>query len=305
MNKESGVRAVAASGLSEDEPIERDGVYVTQTLTRGELTDRVAEILRKDIRVHGTREPRVIIASGRCRVGSTALANVFGLAGAASFYQPVKTIMRHVIQAKPFEQPLQFDAACDIVFFKETFGPYVEIETTFDPLEAMLRSGYPADRISVIGLERHPVQSYDSWLKNWGGVVERGKLLRNFISASRQNAQVERTARANGIRYAPFHYEWIADRLGAFAHLERELQLGAGFFEPANASWGARGELGSAHSAIRHFDEAEVFLTKDAHLNLDGYIYQRRLVRHVLPHEIAIIEAAGLPAVQPAPPNLP
>lgn len=285
----------------EQELVERDGAYVTTELSREELTQRVARILRDDVHVITPERPRIILATGRCRVGSTALANVFGLSGAASFYQPIKTIMRHVIQDKPFRQPLRFDSEAGVVFFKETFGPYVDIECTFDPLEALLRSGYPPELISVVGLERRPALSYDSWLENWGSVVERGQLLRNFLAASRQNRRVQETARAAGVAYAPFHYEWIVDRAQAFRYLEQTQRLGDGFLQPATKAWGDRGDLWSENSAIRHFEEAEVFLTKDPHIKLDGYIFQMRELQHATPDEIAAIAALGLPEAPPIP----
>ena len=41
--------------------------------------------------------PHLYYGCGRARGGSTSLTNVFGIAGIPSYYQPVKSVLRHVL----------------------------------------------------------------------------------------------------------------------------------------------------------------------------------------------------------------
>src|SRR5262245_60103911 len=73
-----------------------DGKYQTRTVTLAGVTREVTERLHENFRNRAPEDfPTLVYAWGKCRVGSTALNNLFGAAGLPSYYQPVKTILRH------------------------------------------------------------------------------------------------------------------------------------------------------------------------------------------------------------------
>src|SRR6266853_2104922 len=76
--------------------LDPDGTYQTRTATLDSLREEVVACLAEGFRRRGSEQfPTLYCAWGRCRVGSTALANLFGVAGLPSHYQPVKTVARH------------------------------------------------------------------------------------------------------------------------------------------------------------------------------------------------------------------
>src|SRR5258708_23098829 len=67
-----------------------DGKYQARTATLKSLFDEVTECLAEGFRGRAAGEfPTLHCATGRCRVGSTALANLFGVAGLPSHQHPV------------------------------------------------------------------------------------------------------------------------------------------------------------------------------------------------------------------------
>ncbi|MFL5089210.1 MAG: sulfotransferase family protein, partial [Xanthobacteraceae bacterium] len=190
-----------------------DGKYQTRTVTLAEVTREVAERLRDGFRDRARNDfPTLFCAWGKCRVGSTALNNLFGAAGLPSYYQPVKTILRHrLLEAAGEPWRLPYATEHPHVFSKETAGPYVPAECLFNPLQALLEAGYPADKLRLIVLDREPESSLASWLAKWSERLPECKLIRNYIVAALNKHRVEAYARRHGIAVTHYVYEAAKD----------------------------------------------------------------------------------------------
>ena len=98
----------------------------TRTVALDELMREARDCLAEGFRNRRAEDfPTLYCAWGRCRVGSTALTNLFGVAGMPSYFQPVKVILRHSLvghAAEPWAVPSA--AEQPHIFSKETAGPY-------------------------------------------------------------------------------------------------------------------------------------------------------------------------------------
>ena len=73
-----------------------DGKFQTRPAALDELMWEVRDCLGEAYRNWKPEDfPTLYCAWGRCRVGSTALTNLFGVAGMPSYFQPVKVVLRH------------------------------------------------------------------------------------------------------------------------------------------------------------------------------------------------------------------
>src|SRR5215813_4087522 len=90
--------AAADSPLLNEVPLPPDGRYQLGEATMASVSACVVETLRAGFRgCRGEEFPLFVIGWGRCRVGSTAITNLFGVAGVPAYYQPVKTVARFVL----------------------------------------------------------------------------------------------------------------------------------------------------------------------------------------------------------------
>ena len=85
-------------------PLEPDGKYQTRSMLLGELACGVVGTLSAAFRRIPPEDfPILHCAWGRARVGSTALANLFGMIGVPAYYQPVKALLRNALTGTPPE----------------------------------------------------------------------------------------------------------------------------------------------------------------------------------------------------------
>ena len=117
-------------------------------------------------RLFGNARPRIILCCGKCRVGSTPLANVFGHANITALYQPIKTLLRHGLVGE-ICPPMDLAGDEPIIFIKETYGPYVAAECTFSPIRILLDAGFRPQDIKLIVMERRPEATIRSWWRCW------------------------------------------------------------------------------------------------------------------------------------------
>jgi hypothetical protein len=127
----------------------------------------------------GDALPTLILILGKCRVGSTPLANLFGMAGIPTIYQPLKTTLRYALLEEP--APAWRLPAEPVMVIKETVGPYVLPECCFNPLHVLLEAGYPIEPLKVVLLERDPHATFDSWLRHWSDRRLAETLLTNLL----------------------------------------------------------------------------------------------------------------------------
>ena len=82
--------------------LQPDGKYQTRTVALDTLMREATDCLAEGFRHRPAEDfPTLYCAWGKCRVGSTPLTNLFGLAGMPSYYQPLKVILRHALVGRP------------------------------------------------------------------------------------------------------------------------------------------------------------------------------------------------------------
>jgi hypothetical protein len=122
-----------------------DGKYQTRAVALDTLMCEMTQCLAAGFATHYAEDfPMHYMAWGKCRLGSTALANLFGVTGTPSYYQPLKMMLRHLFVSQP-ATPWIIPSVADQpdIFSKETAGPYVIAESLFNPLRLLIEAGYP------------------------------------------------------------------------------------------------------------------------------------------------------------------
>ncbi len=189
--------------------LQPDGEFQTRSVALDVLMREVRECLAEGFRDRPAEDfPLLYYAWGRCRVGSTAMTNLFGVSGMPSYFQPVKAILRHALTGRA-GAPWIIPSAADQphIFGKETAGPYVPAESLFLPLQLLIEAGYPPDKIHFIMLDRDPASSLASWLEKWSDRTSEGTLTRNFVIATMNTLRVESYAMRQGIPITHYVYE--------------------------------------------------------------------------------------------------
>lgn len=115
--------------------------------------------------------PEALVCVGPGRSGSTALLALMMSHPAVDrgYYQPWKALVRHGLTYGEFVIPGQADGVKRI-FAKETLGPFSREAEEFNPVDLLLKSGFPLEKISLIVLMREPLATYASNLKFEGGI---------------------------------------------------------------------------------------------------------------------------------------
>lgn len=287
--------AVDAARL-DDLTLMPDGKYQLVAATASDLNDRVVDRLRAGFEARSPESlPHVICASGKCRVGSTALTNLFGIAGIPAYYQPIKTVLRHVLLGGRGEPWGLDDAGAQpAVFAKEMFGPYTLAECLFNPVKCLLDAGYPRDRIHLLLLDREPRASLASWLTMWSGRVPKERLLVNFALSSLNADRVRAYAARHGIDVATFAYELSRQPKVTVPALFDRLSVSARYRRGIEDDWGERGDLGESTSGIMFPDEPEVYRVAGLHSSGFAYRYRPRATDGLGAAERAIVDDFGL-----------
>lgn len=271
-----------------DIPLLADGRYQTSEVTIRAVSSYVSEVLRKGF-AHVTDFPLLIVGWGRCRVGSTAITNLFGMAGVAAYYQPVKTIARFRLVGQE-GSPWHLPAGTPVLFAKEMAGPYVPYEALFNPLHCLLAAGWPADRLRLLVLDRTPLASLDSWMGKWQAKIGRQRVIENFVLSTANYERMRAFAQREGVALTHFPYEasrapeetvrWLFERLG----------IGDRFGDRVLTGWGASGDLNSADAKIVYPVEPEPYVVPGLHGNLDAYRYQPREISQLTEAEAAVAD---------------
>ncbi len=153
------------------------------------------------------RVSRVILSVSPCRSGTTVFLRVFGYAGIESHYQELKNILRWRLHGEEIKWQVP-QRQGDTIYLKETIGPHTEIESRFNPLDVLLRAGFPPEKLHVVILGRAPLSTWSSWYEWWGKEATR---VENFILSYTTTDQVRRQARRQGIPLTTLIYEAIRD----------------------------------------------------------------------------------------------
>lgn len=277
-------------------PLHPDGKYQTRTVTLQTLMREARDCLATDFQHRRAEDfPTLYCAWGRCRVGSTALTNLFGVAGMPSYFQPVKVILRHSLVGRPGEPWIPASAAEQPhIFSKEMAGPYVLAESLFLPLQPLLEAGYPADKLHFIMLDRDPASSLASWLEKWSDRIPESRLIQNYVIASLNTLRVESYARRHGIPITRYVYEASKDAARSVRILFDRLGLATRYTESAVTDWKERGQLESNSSGITFLSEPAVYTVPGVHGSDTAYRYRARKTASLTDAQLLVLQRFGI-----------
>ncbi|GAA2357790.1 hypothetical protein Cme02nite_33620 [Catellatospora methionotrophica] len=288
--------ATAGDPALNSTPLPPDGRYQVVTSTVDDVTAQIVRTLRDGFAGRAPADfPLLVLGWGRCRVGSTAVTNLFGMAGAAAFYQPVKTIGRFVLtggEGSPWKLP---DGE-PVLFAKEMAGPYVPFEALFNPARCLIEAGWPVERLRLLILDRQPRASLDSWMAKWEAKIGRKRVVENFTLSTLNYALMRDYAAAQGLAVTHFPYESSRAPEQTVSRLFDRLGI-AGLYRPQMLTgWGAAGDLNSDQSKIHHPVEPEPYVVPGLHGNADEYRFRDRQVSVLTDEELAVADSAEVVA---------
>lgn len=268
--------------------LEPDGRYQTQARTLGDMDESVIRTLAKEFQTHPEPDfPLLVVGWGKCRTGSTALTNLFGLNGVAAYYQPVKTIARHELLGQPGDPwPVPGDR---VVFAKEMAGPYVIYETVFNPIDLLVRAGWPADRLHLLVLNREPLACLSSWQNKWSDRIGRDRVLQNFLISDANYERVQSGAKQLGVPVTNYVYEATRHPEVAVPALFSRLGISDSYHAESLSNWGSRGNLNSEQAAVRYPREPEPYVVANLHSAGDSYMFVGRDAADLAEAEVAAI----------------
>jgi hypothetical protein len=276
--------------------LEPDGKYQTRAVTLDMLMRETRDRLAAGFRNRAAEDfPVLYCAWGKCRVGSTALTNLFGVAGVPSYFQPVKVVLRHALvgsTSAPWSIPQANDQPH--IFSKEMAGPYVLAESLFLPLQPLLEAGYPADRLHFIMLDRDPASSLASWLEKWSDCIPESRLVHNYVIATLNTLRVESYAKRHGIPVTHYVYEASKEAARSVRTLFDRLGLAARFTEDAVTDWKERGRIESEDSGITFLSEPPVYTVSGIHGSDTAYRYRPRKTASLSEVQLDILERYGI-----------
>ncbi|MGP9822322.1 sulfotransferase family protein [Salinarimonas sp. NSM] len=280
-------------------PLEPDGKYQTVPSDMGSLHQEMVARLKEGFA--GLRPedfPILHCGWGKCRVGSTALTNLFGIAGVRAYYQPVKTIARHLLtggRGAPWRLP--DPRAVPHLFAKEMAGPYVMAECLFIPLASLVEAGWPADRLRLLVLDRHPAKSLASWLTKWPDRIPPERLVRNYVLSALNAGRVTAHARAHGIAVTHYVYELSRDPKTSVSALFARIGLAERFHAGVVEDWNEKGALDSENAQIVFPEEPPVYVVQGLHSSDSAYRYRDRGVETLTRAHLDLLRESGVEAV--------
>jgi hypothetical protein len=266
-------------------------VVALETLRR-----EVTECLAGSFRDRDPQDfPTLYFAWGKCRVGSTPLTNLFGMAGMPSYYQPLKVLLRDALLDRPVT-PWKIPSATEHthIFSKETAGPFVLAEALFIALQPLIEAGYPADKLHLIILDREPASAFASWLDKLGTRAPESTLLQNYVVAALNAGRVKSYARRQGIPTSHYVYEASKEAVSSVRVLFDRLGLSSRFTENAVTDWRETGQLQSKHSRIIFPDEQAFYTTAGIHGSDIAYRYRARETASMKQSHLDLLERCGV-----------
>lgn len=273
-----------------------DGKYQNRPAALDELMWEVRDCLGETFRHWSPSDfPTLYCAWGRCRVGSTALTNLFGVAGMPSYFQPVKVVLRHRLLGNAGE-PWAVPTAAEQphLFSKEMAGPYVLAESLFLPLQPLIEAGWPAEKLHMIMLDRDPASSLASWLEKWSDRVPEDRLIQNYVISSLNARRVESYARRHGVPVTHYVYEASKDATRSVRKLFDRLGLGERFTEGAVTDWKERGQIETKGSGVTFLSEPKIYTVVGLHGSDTAYRYRARKTASLSETQLQVIERYGI-----------
>lgn len=153
----------------------------------------------------GNNPPHLISIIGPNRSGTTAFTEIFARLGIPNYLQPIKSI-RRAIEENDTIPTFQVHQNIPLAVHKETLGSTTESEF-FNPIEALLKAGYPPEKIHLIAMMRDPEMTLTSWNRIYKEKVNVPGLAR----AIQQTVAIARNAEAKGISTSHYVHEMARD----------------------------------------------------------------------------------------------
>lgn len=280
-----------------DRVLEPDGYFQTRRTTLSEITRAITELNKKGFRGRSAEDsPTIIVGWGKCRVGSTALTNLFGIAGILAYYNPIKTAVRHFVLNSPAEAwHVPSRAEHNFVFAKEMSGPYFLADCTVNPLQILVEAGYPASRIELLVLDRDPYRSLAGWLNIWGHLLSQERLVQHYVLSALNAIRIKEFAIKVGIRTS--HYVYEASRIPdmAISKMFRRFGVQQLYRGEVVDGWNERGALASEHSKIIFPVLPQPIKTiPGMHASEPRYLYKERSADRISSEHKALIERTGV-----------
>jgi hypothetical protein len=279
--------------------LEPDGKYQTRSIALDALTREVTACLARGFRDLAADEfPTLFCAWGKARVGSTALINLFGVAGLPAYFQPVKAILRHALtggDAAPWILPPPMDSP--FILSKDVAGPYLLAECLYIPLQMLIEAGYPPTKLHLLVLDRDPARSLASWLAKWSDRLPEERLLRHYVLAALNANRVTGYARRHGVPVTHYVYEASKDAVRSVRALFLRLGIPDRFTERAVTDWAEMGQLDSDRSRIIHPHEPDVYFVAGLHASDTAYRYRDRAAAAVTEAQLELLARCGVPEV--------
>jgi hypothetical protein len=276
-----------------------DGKYQTRTATLKSLFDEVTECLAEGFRGRAPDEfPTLHCAAGRCRVGSTALANMFGVAGLPSYQQPVKAVLRQRLHGQAGVALIPPSAAEHAdVFSKETVGPYVLAECLINPLQMLIEAGYPPDRLKLIVLDREPARSLASWLAIFLQRMPETLLVRNHILAALNIRRVENYAMRLGVPVTHYVHEASKEPIESARALFDRLGLSSRFTAAAVTDWKEMGQIATKNAKLVFPTEPKIYDIPGALRSATAYEYRAGDAATLSVENLEMLARFGIPEI--------
>lgn len=260
-NSADRLRKLVHAGAEDElgrEPLAPDGDRQPRRTTLRALS---AEVSRELAGSFGDRPPEdfpvLVLAWGKARVGTTAMAHLFAAAGVPVYRDPVRTIARHVLTgtAGPVWAPPDGE---EVLFATESTGPHLHCEALFDPLRCLVDAGWPRERLQLLILDRDPAAVLDAWLLAWADEVGRQRVVDNFHLSTLNYRRMRASGRNCGVRVTHYVHEAGVRSPEAEGRLFRRLGL-AHRYEDAVA----HGRLTAPPSGEGHRGAREASLTPE------------------------------------------
>jgi len=171
---------------------------------------------------------KVILIHAPCRSGTSALLNAFAMDDIQSVYQPIKVALHRMLSGD--SDPVIITIRTPTIVIKETLGPYVPEEVSFDPISVLLSRGIDPSILHVIALFRRP----EECLLSWKSFFRANDIDYSLFGVSYEAVYDDCVrAQKRGVHIVPLRYEQLAEP-GAFHDLISKLEIP---FNPAMLKW--------------------------------------------------------------------
>ena len=240
--------------------------------------------------------PKVILSVSPCRSGTTVMLRIFASAGIESHFQELKNVFRWHLQGEHGSWELPKKAG-HTLYLKETIGPFLPEEARFNPMDVLLKAGYPVNKLQILLIVREPLETWASWVHWWREVTR----LDYFIAAFETTEKIRNQAAVAGIPVTMLAYETFQHNLPktVIRQLFTRLQIPCSI-PFAIDKWDKLPPFGETGSNIILPDEPPVFVTPHIHeqphyARRFEYSNRQNRISGLNPVDINRITDAGLP----------